>query len=160
MDSRSDNAIESRKKYADAFNSTMTKVWRDRIRRKRATRAYDTGALFASTVMDRHVIASKDYTTLSYSWSYLEYGVYVERGTGRGVFRGNPGDIGRDNKRRRRRWMNPRLYSSMCNLRDFMAESVGSEFVQIVNRIAIGPGNPFDTRPTNVTSIPGVNLPN
>ena len=41
---------------------------------------------------------------------------------------GNPGDIGRDKKRERRRWFSVKYYASVMKLRDFMALSIGNEF--------------------------------
>lgn len=50
---------------------------------------------------------------------------------GREVPIGNPGDIGHEKVRERRRWFSAKYYSSVMNLRDFMAESLGDEFVGI-----------------------------
>jgi hypothetical protein len=51
---------------------------------------------------------------------------------GREVPHGNPGDIGHDKVRQRRRWFSVKYFSSVMNLRDFMAKSLGKEFVGMV----------------------------
>lgn len=46
----------------------------------------------------------------------------------------NLGGINRDRKRQPRRWCSRRYYASVMNLRDFMADSIGQEFVGLVAR--------------------------
>lgn len=71
-------------------------------------------------------------TTITLSQSFLEYGLWQNYGTGREVARGNPGDIGRDKVRQRRPWMSRKFYASFMNIKEFMAESLGREFVGLV----------------------------
>ncbi len=66
------------------------------------------------------------------SQAFLEYGLWQDFGTGKEPPRGNPGDIGHDRKRQPRRWFSRKYYASVMNLRDFMVDSIGQEFVGIV----------------------------
>lgn len=117
----------ARRKYVDAFNATMVEMWRDRIA---LLGAVDTGALYQS-VLAAGMMASPDASDVEYEWRFLEYGRYVEAGTGREVARGNPGDIGRPKVRHAKPWMSRAFYSSVMNLKEFMADSLGLEAVGI-----------------------------
>lgn len=154
----------------------MIDIWRSRLKNYGLSRPdkvrHRTGSLFRD-MSKKQLVALNAYTDLRYSFSHREYGIYVERGTGRGVFRGNAGDIGRENLRRNNRikagkyvrpWRSRPLRRSLFNLRDFLAESLGIEFVEILETIAIDHGDhaaftPKSGRPAAPSSIPGVNLP-
>lgn len=119
------NPVDVRRKYVNAWNTTMIKIWMERIK---ALGVYDTGALFRSP-LTLPVQADGRFYDIQLSESFLEYGLWQDLGTGREVPIGNPGDIGREKKRERRRWFSARYYSSVMNLRDFYGESLGHEFV-------------------------------
>lgn len=154
----------------------MIEIWRNRLKNfglsKENKVLNRTGKLFLE-MSKENLEARNAFTDLRYSFSHREYGIYVERGTGRGVFRGNAGDIGRENLRRKNRikagkdvrpWRSRPLRRSLYNLRDFLAESLGIEFVEIIENIDIDHGDRFafapkSGRPPVPTSVPGVNLP-
>ena len=66
------------------------------------------------------------------SQAFLEYGLWQDYGTGKETPRGNSGDIGREKKRKRRRWFSKKYYSSVMNIRDFFADNLGREFQGII----------------------------
>lgn len=116
-------AISQRESYVRAFNTTMVNIWKEKIT---LLGAIDRGRLYGSVVgislsMDEKV------TSVTLSQEFNEYGVYVERGTGRNTPRGNNGDIGRPNPRVKKPWMTRKYLASMFNLREFMADSLGME---------------------------------
>ena len=117
-------AVESRRKYIEAWNKTMLDIWQERIYRLRVMR---TGALWRSP-LSMPVRADGRFLDVSLSQTFLEYGLWQDLGVGREVPHGNSGDIGREKKRQRRRWFSTKYYASVMNLRDFMTESLGSEF--------------------------------
>ena len=122
------NTEEERRKYVLAFNSTMIKIWRERIS---LLKVVDTGALYRSTVsvglsMDGKVSA------VMLSQAFNTYGLCQDYGTGREVPVGNPGDIGRDKVRQRRKWFSTKYYASVMNLKEFFADSLGRDFCGIV----------------------------
>lgn len=121
-------ALKEREKYVLAFNDTMVRIWKEQIL---LLDVIDTGALLNSPVGIR---CDKDdrITTITLSQSFLEYGLWQDYGTGREVARGNPGDIGRAKVRKRRPWMSRKFYASFMNIKEFMAESLGREFVGLV----------------------------
>lgn len=118
------DAIESRRKFVEAWNKTMIDIWRERIV---ALGVKDTGALWRSPLA-LAVRADGRFYDITLSQNFLEYGLWQDLGVGREVPHGNPGDIGRDKVRERRRWFSIKYYSSVMKLRDFMAESLGDEF--------------------------------
>lgn len=102
----------------------MLDIWQERIYR---LGVMHTGALWRSP-LSLPVRADGRFLDVSLSQTFLEYGLWQDLGVGREVPHGNSGDIGREKKRQRRRWFSTKYYASVMNLRDFMAESLGSEF--------------------------------
>lgn len=122
------NAKEERRKYVTAFNNTMIKIWRERIA---LLKVVDTGALYRSTIsvglsMDGKVSA------VTLSQAFNTYGLFQDYGTGREVPIGNPGDIGRDKVRQRRKWFSTKYYASVMNLKEFFADNLGRDFTGII----------------------------
>lgn len=204
MDRRPDPkaALVARRKYAEAFDDTLISIWEEKQfklfgprakyleARKRFGSRYNwrragtrpstlraarrTGALIAST---RAVAFSHDdgYSDLTFRQKFLEYGIYVDAGTGREVPRGNPGDIGREKVRKPKPWFSRKYFMSVMNLRDFYADNLGLRTVGLladaindrslrggvsddgafVNGTYVGPGSNF----TNGLAIDGLNMP-
>lgn len=116
--------IAEREKFVEGWNNTMVDIWIERIR---LLDVVDTGALLASP-LQLPVRADGRFFDITLSQTFLEYGLWQDLGTGREVPIGNPGDIGRDKVRERRRWFSTKYYSSIMKLRDFMGRSLGDEF--------------------------------
>ena len=122
-------ALQEREKYVNAFNNTMVEIWKEQII---LLGVIDTGQLLESPVGIR-CDKNDRITAITLSQSFLEYGLWQDYGTGREVPRGNSGDIGHEKVRQRRPWFSRKFYSSFMNLKDFMAESVGREFIGMVS---------------------------
>lgn len=139
------SAIESRARYVESWNTTMTQIWQERILKygvfenpRRRTRTsephlYDNLHYFP-------VKHDEKYMELAMHFTFPEYGVFQDRGTGREKALGNPGEIGdftksgRERKfRDRRPWFSIKWYASCMNIKEFMARSVGDQFVGIVS---------------------------
>ena len=125
------NASLERRQYIEAFNETMVNIWKDQIHK---LDVIDTGNLFSSIKLKSPLIDSEAMTAYMY-WDFNEYGIYVDRGTGREVYKGNPGDIERDKVREAKPWMSKKFYRSFCNLRDFFAKQLGEDFCGAIPRI-------------------------
>lgn len=112
----------------------MIKIWKERIVLAKPP-IYDTGNLCRS--LDKRIIykANEDATDLSYGWGFLYYGIYVNQGVGREVYKGNPGDIGRRKVRKAREWYAVRYARSVFRIREYMAESLGVEAMNIVESV-------------------------
>lgn len=129
MSGTSDKAFLERQKYVQAFNSTMIKIWREQIA---LLGVVDTGALYRSTVAVS-MTADGKYTSISLEQSFNLYGLYADYGVGSNTPRGNPGDLGRDNKRKRRRWFSRKYFASVMNIREFFADNLGKELADTVS---------------------------
>ena len=128
MEEVNTHTLEERQKFVNAFNQTMIKIWQEQIT---LLDVIDTGRLLRSPI-SFPVSADGRFFEISLSQAFLEYGLWQDYGTGKEVYRGNPGDIGRDKKRKEKKWFSTKYYASVMNLKDFLAESVGKEFVGVV----------------------------
>lgn len=119
---------EERRKYVSAFNKTMIDIWCERIV---LLKVIDTGALYRSTIGLSTTMDGK-VTEVTLRQSFLTYGLFQDYGTGREVPVGNPGDIGRDKVRQRRKWFSTKYYASVMNIREFFADNLGRQFCGVV----------------------------
>ncbi len=124
-----DKALEERQKYVRAFNDTMIKIWREQIA---LLGVVDTGALYRSTVAVS-MTADGKFTSVSLAQKFNLYGIYADYGVGSNTPRGNPGDLGRDNKRKRRRWFSRKYFASVMNIREFFADNLGKDLADTVS---------------------------
>ena len=122
-------AFEERQKYVMAFNDTMLKIWQEQIT---LLGVIDTGQLLASPKA-LPLRADGRFVEFGLSQAFLEYGLWQDYGTGKETPRGNSGDIGREKKRKRRRWFSKKYSSSVMNIRDFFADNLGREFQGIIS---------------------------
>lgn len=128
MSGQADKAQRERERYVKAFNDTMVRIWRERIT---MLGIIDTGALYRS-VMGVGVDADDKFTNITLRQKFLLYGLYVDAGVGSNTPIGNPGDIGRDNPRKRSLWFSRKYYASMMRLKEFMADNMGEQAAEVV----------------------------
>jgi len=122
------DGYEQREKFVNAFNDTMLHIWREQIT---LLGVIDSGRLLASP-KSLPVRADGRFIEVGLSQTFLEYGLWQDFGTGKEIPRGNHGDIGREKKRVAKKWFSRKYYSSVMNIRDFLADNLGNEFVGIV----------------------------
>lgn len=122
------NSVEERRKYVRAFNATMVKIWREQIA---LLGIIDTGALYRSTV-GISMTADGKFIDITLEQAFNTYGLFVDYGTGRNTPRGNPGDIGKANSRKRKRWFSRKYFASVKNIQEFYADSLGQEFCRAI----------------------------
>ena len=122
------NPQQEREKFISAFNSTMIKIWQEQIT---LLDVMDTKALLHSPVSIQ-TTADGRFMQATLSQAFLEYGLWQDLGTGRETPRGNKGDIGRTKKRVAKKWFSRKYYASVMNLRDFMADNIGRDFVGVL----------------------------
>mgnify|MGYP007056179700 CR=1 FL=1 len=124
------DAQSEREKYVLAFNDTMLKIWREQIT---LLDVIDTRHLLNS-VSALPVRADGRFVEVTLSQAFTEYGLWQDYGTGKEIPRGNPGDIGREKKRVAKKWFSRKYYASVMNIRDFLSENIGNEFVGVISR--------------------------
>ena len=126
--------------YSKAWYDKMVEIWRDRID---AMNILDTGALRGSVAGKGFAI---DEMGGQMAFQFLQYGIYVDLGTGKGYKRGNGGDLeflGKDYRkqhklgkaRKKRPWFSTSWYVSTKVIRDVYARFVGDQFVGIMDNI-------------------------
>ena len=123
------NSVEERRKYVTAFNATMFKIWREQMA---LLGVIDTGALYRSTI-GISMTADGKFIDITLSQAFNTYGLFVDYGTGSNTPRGNSGDIGRENKRKRKRWFSRKYFASVMNIQEFYADSLGQEFCRAIS---------------------------
>ena len=123
MNGTDNQQLEARRKYVTAFNATMVKIWREQIS---LLGVIDTGALYRSTV-GISMTADGKFIDITLEQAFNTYGLFVDYGTGRNTPRGNSGDIGKDNPRKRKRWFSRKYFASVMNIQEFYADSQAQE---------------------------------
>lgn len=126
-----DNAIDTRRRFVDSWNTVMLRIWQEQII---LLDAVDTRHLLDS-LKSLPVRADGRYYDVTVTEEFTEYGIYVNDGVGREVPRGNIGDINREKNRIAKPWFRKKMLSSYLKMRDFFAESFGLEFLGIVSNV-------------------------
>lgn len=126
--------------YSKAWYDKMVEIWRDRID---AMNILDTGALRGSVAGKGFAI---DELGGQMAFQFLQYGIFVDLGTGKGYKRGNGGDLeflGKDYRkqhnlgkaRKKRPWFSTSWYVSTKVIRDVYARFVGEQFAGIMDNL-------------------------
>ena len=126
--------------YSKAWYDKMVEIWRDRID---AMNILDTGALRSSVAGKGFAI---DELGGQMAFQFLQYGIFVDLGTGKGYKRGNGGDLeflGKDYRkqhnlgkaRKKRPWFSTSWYVSTKVIRDVYARFVGEQFAGIMDNL-------------------------
>lgn len=134
------NKTADLKTYSKAWYDKMVTIWRDRID---AMDILDTGALRGSVAVKGF---SMDEMGGQMAFQFLQYGIYVDLGTGKGYKRGNGGDLeflGKDYRkqhnlgkaRKKRPWFSKSWYISTQVIKDVYARFVGDKFVGIMDNL-------------------------
>lgn len=127
--SSANEAKQAREKYVNAFNATMVKMWREQIT---LLGVIDTGALYRSIRPFKKKV-NPEITEVELGQTFNMYGMYVDAGTGSNTPRGNPGDIGRENKRKRTHWFRRKFARSFYNIQEFFAENLGQQACLVIS---------------------------
>ena len=138
---RKNDALEARRKYVQAFNDTMVKIWKEKIflldainhRKRYPSETTKWPSPLLDSVVAVRMDADDKFLSIEFEQEFNSYGIYVNFGVGREVYKGNPGDIGRDKLREPKKWFSTKYYASMMNLSEFYAENVGHEFAQVMS---------------------------
>lgn len=147
--------LEQRRRFGSSFS--LSRAGGGKRKRR-------TGALIMSTKI-KSFSHDSEYSDLRFEEQFLDYGVFVDAGTGREVPIGNPGDIGRVKVRKPKPWFSRKYFLSVMNLREFYAENFGLRTIGMIAsaidskalRASINANRGANF--TNGLAIPGTNLP-
>lgn len=103
-----------------AWADITLKIWHERLTE---LKVWDTGALYDSLRNMLFTSAGKDVDKIEFSFNL--YGIFVDMGTGREIFRGNEGDLGFTPVRKRKEWYSRIFYREVMRLREIMIEKFG-----------------------------------
>lgn len=123
---------EERERWLRGWSEKMEEIFKEQIN---MLGIWDKGDLFRS--VSESNFYSKD-PIYNISHQFKEYGIYVDRGTGREFKKGNPGDLGFTPVRKPRRWLSKKFYSSYMRLMEYSADSMGAEFAASMVNILEG----------------------
>lgn len=113
--SQSDGMEGVGKEWLTGWGAMLVDIWREKIARLMIR---DTGNLYNSVTMLNFIVGEDSYQA---SFRFPDYGIYVDRGTGRGFTRGNGGDLGFTPTRRPQEWYSPKFYASFMRLSEFIS---------------------------------------
>ena len=123
-----------RQRWLEGWTEFMEKMWRERMMQF-SPPVYNTGALARSVSGAVH---PGPITTIVHH--FLEYGIYVCRGTGNGYRHGNGGDLKflsdwktNPHHRQKRDWFSKKYMYSLHRLNDFEAAFYGSAYNGLVS---------------------------
>lgn len=119
--------IESRRKFVSGFNSTMVKIWTERIA---LLEVFDSGGLYHS-VRQLSSVMNADVSDFKLEQAFRTYGLWQNYGVGKETPRGNPGDIGRAKVRKPRHWFDRKYFGSVYKLRDVITDSFAQQCLAI-----------------------------
>jgi len=107
--------------YLDAWARMMITIWQEKMIMMNVN---DTWELYNSLKSNINIHSGGEGAMINFSFN--EYGIYVNAGTGKEVFRGNPGDIMRESKKREvKPWFDKGFYRSVRALREAVARIYG-----------------------------------
>lgn len=126
--------------YGKGWYDMMVRIWRDRLQ---MMRVYRTGSLLGSVAGSG--LQQQGYS-MQAAFRFLEYGVYVDAGTGNGYTRGNGGNLEILDKayryknkmgkqRKRRPWFSRSWAISSRVIAEEWQKSVGDSFVGLFDNL-------------------------
>lgn len=120
-----------RESYLEAWATMMVRIWEEKI--LMLIGPGNTGALYHSLQQELIRQSGGDIAVIEHFFNY--YGVYVDAGVGNGFKRDNGGDLGFTPKRKPKRWLSPKYFSSLYKLVEKMSEFDGEEFAIMIQRV-------------------------
>ena len=134
------NKTADLKTYSKAWYDKMVTIWRDRID---AMDILDTGALRGSVAGKGFAM---DEMGGQMAFQFLQYGIYVDLGTGKGYKRGNGGDLkflwktyrathGLGEPRKKKRWFSPSWYISTRVIAERWGRILGERFAGLIDNL-------------------------
>lgn len=119
-------------KWIKGWTKFMIEIWKEKINQ---VGARDTDALFHS-VDNFKMEGNKDSFEITHS--FLDYGLFVDRGVGKEFKKGNGGDLGFYPTREARKWFSIKYYASFMNLKEYLEKAYADNFVMMMKETLEG----------------------
>lgn len=110
-----------------AWADITLKIWQEKITE---LKVWETGALYESLENTLLGMAGNDVDKIEFSFKL--YGIFVDMGVGKEIFRGNDGDLGETPIRKRKEWYSRIFYREVMRLREILMEKFGEEVARQV----------------------------
>lgn len=125
-------AEQDREKWIQGWAKLMVDIWIEKV-----TRLYiiDTGSLMKSISQDS---ISGSASVISIAHSFLDYGIYVDKGVGKEFRKGNGGDLGFYPTREAQKWFSIKYYASFMNLKEYLEKAYADNFVMMMKEALEG----------------------
>lgn len=110
-----------------AWADITLKIWKERIAE---LKVYDSGELLNSLLQTLVYNAGANEGKVEFSFKL--YGIFVDMGVGREVFKGNDGDLGFTPIRKRKEWYSRVFYREVMRLREIIAEKFSEHIANTI----------------------------
>ena len=117
-------------KWIKGWAKFMIEIWKEKINQ---VGARDTDALFHS-VDNFKMEGNKD--SLEITHSFLDYGLFVDRGVGKEFNKGNSGNV--ISERQELVWFRKRYYSSYMNMKSYLALYYKNDYIMMMKEALEG----------------------
>lgn len=119
--------IIDKKEWLNGWGKMLVDIWREKITRLMIR---DTGNLYNSVTLMNFVVGEDSYEA---DFTFPDYGIYVDRGVGKEISRGNRGDLGFTPTRQPQPWYSPKFYASFMRLKEFMEINYGNQALTLIS---------------------------
>ena len=110
-----------------AWADITLKIWREKITE---LKVWESGALYESLKNALLMAAGNDVNRIDFSFKL--YGIFVDMGTGREIFKGNDGDLGFTPIRKRKEWYSRIFYREVMRLKEIISEKFGEHIANTI----------------------------
>lgn len=117
-------------KWIKGWTKFMIEIWKEKINQ---VGARDTDALFHS-VDNFKMEGNKDSFEITHS--FLDYGLFVDRGVGKEFNKGNSGNV--ISERQELVWFRKRYYSSYMNMKSYLALYYKNDYIMMMKEALEG----------------------
>ena len=107
----------------EAWADIVIKIWAEKISQ---LKVYDTGELLDSLHNFMVVNAGNDGAKIEFSFKL--YGIFVDMGVGKEIYKGNDGDIGFTPVRKAKMWYSKKFYGQVMKLKEILMEKYSQQF--------------------------------
>lgn len=120
--------------YVKEWASMMINIWQEKMLFLNLQNA-DSDSLFQS--LQQHIITSGMGTAvITHFFNF--YGIYVDKGTGKEIAKGNSGDLGFTPERQPKPWFNKKFYYYTRKLAERIAEINQQDAAYIIKNVIEG----------------------
>jgi hypothetical protein len=127
------NGTNDKEEYIKVWAERMIVIWQEKLL---AYKILDSHSLYNS--LQQHIIHNSGGNIDVIEHFFNFYGIYVDKGTGKEVSKGNKGDLGFTPNRKPKPWFDAKFYYYTRVLAERMADITGKKVVYVIKNIIEG----------------------